>query len=53
MMNVSNNPKKVEDDELEWLLEENPCQTQSELVQALGVTQQAISICLQELGKIQ
>jgi len=32
-------PKFVEDAELEALLDENPCQTQEELAESLGVAQ--------------
>lgn len=46
-------PKKFEDEELEQLLNENPCQTQKELANALGMTHQAISYRLQKLGMIQ
>ena len=35
--------QKVENEELEELLEEDPCRMQSELAEALGVTRQAIS----------
>jgi histone-lysine N-methyltransferase SETMAR len=45
-------PKRVEDEELEQILDENPCQTQLELANALGVTQQSISHRLQKLGRI-
>ena len=34
---------KVKDEELEELLEENLCRTQSELAEALGVARQTIS----------
>lgn len=46
-------PKKVDDEELEQLLDENPCRTQEELAEELGVTQPAISIRLHKLGRIQ
>jgi len=36
--------KKFEDKELEALLEEDQSQTQEELAESLGVTQQAVSI---------
>ncbi|CAK9829793.1 Mariner Mos1 transposase [Anthophora retusa] len=45
--------KKVEDEELEQLLNEDPCQTQQELAEELGVTQQAISVRLKKLGRVQ
>ena len=35
-------PKKIEDEELEALLDEDCCQTQEELAESLGVTQVAI-----------
>jgi len=38
----SGQPKKFEDKELEALLEEN--QTQEELAESLGITQQAVSV---------
>ncbi len=44
--------KKFEDEELQSLLDENPCQTQTELAEQLGVTHQAISVRLHALGKI-
>jgi len=40
----SGQPKKFEDKELEALLEENQSQTQEELVESLGITQQAVSV---------
>ena len=45
--------KKFEDAELEALLNEDACQTQQELANSLGVTQQAISHRLKALGMIQ
>lgn len=45
--------KKFEDAELEALLDEDSCQTQPELADSLGVTQQAISHRLKTLGMIQ
>lgn len=45
--------KKFEDEELQVLLDENPCQTQEELAEQLGVTHQAISLRLHAMGKIQ
>ncbi|EGI65267.1 Mariner Mos1 transposase [Acromyrmex echinatior] len=39
----SGQPKKFEDKELEALLEEDQSQTQEELAESLGVTQQAVS----------
>jgi [histone H3]-lysine36 N-dimethyltransferase SETMAR len=46
-------PKKFEDEKLEELLDQDSCQTQEELAQALNVTQQAISKRLKALGFIQ
>ena len=43
--------KKVNDEELEQLLEENSCRTQSELAQEFGVTRQAISKRLHKLER--
>jgi [histone H3]-lysine36 N-dimethyltransferase SETMAR len=45
--------KKFEDDELEALLDEDPCQTQEELAKSLGVTHSAISKRLKAAGYIQ
>jgi len=39
-------PKLVENEELEALLDELPCQTQEEFVESLGVAQLNISMCL-------
>ena len=46
-------PKKFEDAELEELLDQDPCQTQQELAGSLGVTQQAISVRLKNMGMVQ
>lgn len=46
-------PKKFEDAELEELLDQDPCQTQQELAGSLGVTQQAISVRLENMGMVQ
>jgi len=48
----SGQPKKFEDKELEVLLEEDQNQTQEELAESLGVTQQAVSR-LRAMGMIQ
>jgi len=40
----SGQPKKIEDKELEALLEEDRSQTQEELAESLGVTQQTVSV---------
>ena len=46
----SGQPKKFEDQELEALLEEDQSQTQEELAESLGVTQQAVSVRLGAMG---
>ncbi|EFN88155.1 Histone-lysine N-methyltransferase SETMAR, partial [Harpegnathos saltator] len=48
----SGQPKKFEDKELEALLEEDQSQTQEELADSLGVTQQAVSVRLRDMGII-
>jgi len=50
---LAGQPKKFEDKELEALLEENQRQTQDELAESLGVTQQAVSVRLRAMGMIQ
>ena len=40
----SGQPKKFEDKELEALLEEDQSQTQEELAESLGITQQAVAV---------
>jgi len=45
-------PQKITDNELQVLLDQNSCQTQKELAQQLGVTQQDIAIRLRQIGKI-
>ena len=52
MKNIWNSQRKSTE-ELEQLLEENSCRTQSELAQELGVTRHAISKRLHKLGRIQ
>ncbi|KYN00089.1 hypothetical protein ALC62_09151 [Cyphomyrmex costatus] len=47
----SHNRKKVKDVELEEILNENSCQTQLELANTLGVTQQDVSYRLKQLGR--
>ena len=47
----SGQPKKFEDKELEALFEED--QSQEELAESLGITQQAVSIQLRAMGMIQ
>ena len=46
-------PKKFKDKEVEALLDEDPTQTQEELADTLGVTQQAVSVRLKSMGMIQ
>ena len=46
-------PKKFEDEELETLLDEDPCQTQSEVAKSLGVDRTTVSKRLTALGMIQ
>ena len=46
-------PKKFEDKELEALLDEDPTQTQEELADTLGVTQQVVFVRLKSMGMIQ
>jgi len=49
----SRQPKKFEDKKLEALLEEDQSQTQEELAESLGVTQQAVSLRLRAIRMIQ
>lgn len=51
--NTLDSQKKFEDEELETLLDEDPCQTQEELAKSLGITQAAISKHLKALRFIQ
>ena len=46
-------PKKFKDEELEALLDEDCCQTQEQLTESLGVTQEAISKRLKAAEYIQ
>jgi len=46
-------PQKVETDELQVLLDINSAQTEKELAAQLCITQQAISVCLHTMGKVQ
>lgn len=46
-------PVKFEDADLEALLDQDSCQTEEQLAESLGVTQQAISHRLKALGMIQ
>lgn len=45
--------RKFKDEELEKLLDEDPCRTQGELATALNVSQQTVSSRLKALGMIQ
>lgn len=44
--------KKFEDPELQALLDEDPCQTQKQFAEALGVCQKTITNRLKAMGKI-
>ena len=46
-------PEKIETDELQALLDINSTQTEKELAEQLGVMQQAISVRLHRMGKVQ
>lgn len=46
-------PKRYEDAELQALLDEDDAQTQKQLAEQLGVSQQAVFNRLREMGKIQ
>jgi len=46
-------PQKIDMDELQALLDINSAQTEKELAEQLGVTQQTISIRLHTMGKVQ
>jgi len=46
-------PQKIETDELQTMLDTNSAQTEKELAEQLGVTQQAVSVCLYTMGKVQ
>lgn len=45
--------KKFEDEELETLLDQDPCQTLEELAIPLNLTQAAVSIRLKSIGMVQ
>ena len=49
----SGQPKKFEDEELEALLDEDPCQTQQELAESLGVDRSTVGKRLKTMGMIQ
>lgn len=49
----SGQPKKFDDDELMALLNEDPCQTTTQLAESLGVSHPAISRRLNTLGMVQ
>jgi len=46
-------PQKIETNELQALLDINSAQTEKELLEQLGVTQQAISVCLHTMRQLQ
>jgi len=46
-------PQRIETDELQALLDINSAQTEKKLAEQLGVTQQAISVRLHTMGKVQ
>jgi len=46
-------PERIETDELQALLDINSAQTEKKLAKQLGVTQQAISVRLHTMGKVQ
>lgn len=48
----SGQPKKFEDDELQALIDEDPCQSQDELAQLLNIHRSTISVRLAAMGKI-
>lgn len=48
----SGQPKKFEDDELQVLIDEDPCQSQHELAELLNVHRSTISVRLAAMGKI-
>ncbi|KAL6265800.1 hypothetical protein P5V15_002616 [Pogonomyrmex californicus] len=52
-MNRVLDPQKIETDELQALLDINSAQTEKELAEQLGVTQQTISVRLHTMGKVQ
>jgi len=47
----SGRPQKCEDEQLQELLDDDPTQTQWQLAEALHVSQETISRCLQTMGK--
>ena len=51
-MNHAGATIKVDDQELQALLDENSCQTEKQLVAQLGVTQKTVSYRLKAMGKI-
>lgn len=51
-INVSINQKERKTQKLAQILDENPCQTQMELEDTFGMTQQVVFYRLQKLGSI-
>jgi len=46
-------PKRFEDEDLKAMLDEDPCQIETQLAEALNVTQQCISKRLHRIGLVQ
>ena len=45
-------PRTFKDEELQALVDQDPCQTQKQLAEALNCAQSVISDCLETLGKV-